>query len=262
MPAFRVAAPCSANWDNMLGTDKVRRCPECQLDVFNFSAMTHREINEIVEAHTGRLCARFYGRADGTMLTEDCHAGDPATARFAGRFATAALATLVTIVPAGTRAVPQQSGASSIQMQSALQGLTLQIRDALGASISSAAVSLLNTKTGERWDLTTDSNGGFVFPDLPVGSYNLTVAANGFSSFVEKNLTVPGRAAITLQIRTLMGEVVSVTRTRKENGTELTSSEIPTTLVEPRSASLDVPPKPSEHRNALQRFFSKLHRVF
>jgi hypothetical protein len=258
MPALRIAAPCSANWDNMLGTERVRHCPECQLDVYNFSAMTQIEINEIVAARTVRLCARFYQRADGTMLTENCPVGFRGGLLRASHIAAAALAALVTIAPAKTNANPPQSGASSMQMQSAQKGLTLQVRDASGASISKAAVSLVNARTGQHWDLTTDSNGGLALPDLRAGSYELTVTASAFSSFVEKSLTVPGRATITLQIGALMGDVVIVTGT----GAEPTSSEIPVALVEPQSPNPDAPLRPSDHRNALQKFFSKLHRLF
>jgi hypothetical protein len=258
MLALRIANPCSANWADMQGTDKVRHCPQCELDVYNFSAMTLLEINQIVAARTGRLCARFYQRPDGTMLTENCPVRSHGGILKASHIAAAALAALVTIAPAKTSAAPPQNGASSMQMQSALQGLTLEVRDASGAAISRASVSLVSAKTGQHWNLTTGLGGGLALPDLPAGSYELTVTANAFSSFVEKNLTVPGRAAITLQIGALMGDVVVVTGP----GAEASSSEIPATLMEPRSANPDVPLKPSDHRNALQRFFSKLHRVF
>ena len=172
--------------------------------------------------------------------------------------AAAALAALATIAPANTAAVPTHAGSSSLQMQATQQGLTLEVRDAFGGLIPGATVSLVNSKTSQHWDLTTDSNGALALPDLPAGSYELTVTASAFSSFVEKNLTVPGRATITLQIGALMGDVVIVTGP----GAESTSSEIPAALVEPRSANPDAPLKPSDHRNALQKFFSKLHRLF
>lgn len=258
MHALRIASPCSANWADMPGNDKIRHCSQCQLDVYNFSAMTELEINQIVAARTGRLCARFFQRSDGTMLTENCPTGIRTGVLRGSTIAAVALAALVTIAPTNTGAVPTQAGSSSGQMLSAHQGLVLQVRDPSGAVLPGAAVSILNAKTGQHWDLTTDSNGGLALLDLPEGSYELTVTASGFSSFVEKNLTVPGRVAITLQIGALMGEVVIVTGV----GTEPTSSETPAALVEPLSANPDVPLKPSDHRNALQKFFAKLHRAF
>jgi hypothetical protein len=222
--------------------------------------MTPLEINQIVAARTGRLCARFYQRPDGTMLTENCPAGIRTGALRGSTIATAALAALVSIAPTNTGAVPTQAGWSSPQMQSRQQGLTLQVRDLSGAALPEAAVSLVNAKTGQHWDSTTDSNGGLALLDLPEGSHELTVTASGFSRSVEKNLTGPGRAAITLQIGALMGEVVILTGPGAEP--EPSSSEYPTALVEPRSANPDTSLKPSDHRSALQRLFSKLHRVF
>jgi len=72
---IRIASPCSADWNRMSGDDRVRFCPECQLNVYNFSALTHAEVEMVVAAREGRLCARFYQRTDGTMLTQNCPAG-------------------------------------------------------------------------------------------------------------------------------------------------------------------------------------------
>jgi hypothetical protein len=148
MPVFRIATPCSASWADMQGNDKVRHCPQCELDVYNFSAMTSLEINQIVAARTGRLCARFYQRPDGTMLTENCPAGIRA-GLLRGSTMAAALAALVAIAPTNARAVPPQSGSSSLQMQTAQQGLTLLVRDQSGAVIPGTSVSLVNTKSGK-----------------------------------------------------------------------------------------------------------------
>jgi hypothetical protein len=260
MPALRIATPCSASWADMPGDEKVRHCPQCELDVYNFSAMTPEEINQIVSARTGRLCARFHRRPDGTMLTQNCPAGIRTGVLRGSAIAAATLAALVTIAPAKAGAVPPQSSSTSLQMQSAHEGFALRVLDAVGAAISGATVSLVNTNTSEHFSLTTDAKGELALPDLPPGSYNLTITASGFSTDIWKGLTLPGRVAVTLQVSALMGEVVLVAG--KGPGTEPTSSEYSTALVEPSIANPDIPSKPSDHRNALQRFFSKLHRVF
>ena len=36
---LRVASPCSADWDRMQGNERVRYCPQCKLNVYNFAAM-------------------------------------------------------------------------------------------------------------------------------------------------------------------------------------------------------------------------------
>lgn len=72
---IEVASPCSADWEAMEGDEKVRFCSQCQLHVFNLSAMDVEEAAERVAEHTDDLCVRFYRRADGTMLTRDCPEG-------------------------------------------------------------------------------------------------------------------------------------------------------------------------------------------
>jgi Carboxypeptidase regulatory-like domain len=234
----------------MFGNDRVRHCQQCNLDVYNFSELTSREINQITATRTGKLCARFYQRADGTMLTENCPVGFRAAVLRGSRIAAAVLAAVVSIAPRRAEAFPAQSGSSSPETQLAQDGLTLEVRDPSGAGLPNAAVSLVNGKTGQPLDLTIDLNGELGLPALPAGTYELVLSANGFSSFKETNLTVPGPRAVTLQLGMLMGDVVAVI--------EQTSSEIPAALSEPPSAKLDIPEKSPDHRNALRRFFSPL----
>lgn len=72
---IRVATPCSAKWDTMLGDDRVRHCGECDKNVYNLSGMTRDEAENLLVAKNGDLCARYFQRADGTILTTDCAVG-------------------------------------------------------------------------------------------------------------------------------------------------------------------------------------------
>jgi hypothetical protein len=72
---IRVATPCSAKWDNMLGDDRVRHCIDCNKNVYNLSGMTRDEAEALIVAKNGDMCARFFQRADGTILTADCTVG-------------------------------------------------------------------------------------------------------------------------------------------------------------------------------------------
>ena len=71
----RIASPCNASWEEMEGDDKVRFCAGCRLNVYTLSAMDIEEAAEVLANREGRLCARFYRRKDGTVLTQDCQAG-------------------------------------------------------------------------------------------------------------------------------------------------------------------------------------------
>ncbi len=72
---IRIASPCPASWDDMVGDDRVRHCAGCNKDVFNLSALTRDEAEALVRERVGNLCARYYRRADGTIITSDCAVG-------------------------------------------------------------------------------------------------------------------------------------------------------------------------------------------
>ena len=71
----RVASPCSQSWEAMEGTDRSRYCGACRQNVYNLSAMTKEEAARLIHLSEGRVCVRYYQRADGTVLTSDCPAG-------------------------------------------------------------------------------------------------------------------------------------------------------------------------------------------
>jgi hypothetical protein len=86
----RVASPCSAEWNAMYGDDRKRFCGDCKLNVYNLSGMTRDEAENLLVTTEGRLCVRFYRRADGTILTKDCPVGWRALKRKVSRTAAAA----------------------------------------------------------------------------------------------------------------------------------------------------------------------------
>ncbi len=90
----KVASPCMADWDTMVGNDRVRFCGHCQLNVFNLSAMTRAEAERLIAGSEQRLCVRFYRRRDGSILTQDCPVGLRALRRRISRVRNAVAATL------------------------------------------------------------------------------------------------------------------------------------------------------------------------
>lgn len=71
----QVAAPCKADWDQMIGSEQMRFCGQCNLNVYNLSGMTRDEAESLIARNEGRLCVRFYRRADGSIITRDCPVG-------------------------------------------------------------------------------------------------------------------------------------------------------------------------------------------
>ena len=57
------------------------------------------------------------------------------------------------------------------------------VTDASGAIVQGAQVSARNLATGETHATTTSGSGGYNLPDLPVGSYEVTIKKESFKSF-------------------------------------------------------------------------------
>jgi hypothetical protein len=74
---IKIAAPCSADWDQMFSFEgeRVRFCSQCNLNVYNLSDMSRQEAEALIYKTEGRLCVRFYRRADGSILTQNCPVG-------------------------------------------------------------------------------------------------------------------------------------------------------------------------------------------
>lgn len=72
---LKIASPCSADWNAMQGDERKRYCGECKLNVYNLSGMTRYDAEHLLRLSEGRLCVRYFLRADGTVLTQDCPVG-------------------------------------------------------------------------------------------------------------------------------------------------------------------------------------------
>jgi hypothetical protein len=75
LDTLRIASPCRASWDEMVGDEKTRLCAQCQKNVHNVSEMTRDEAETFLESVAGSVCVRMYQRLDGTILTADCPVG-------------------------------------------------------------------------------------------------------------------------------------------------------------------------------------------
>lgn len=71
----KIASPCSAEWKDMQGDDRVRHCTKCDKDVYDLSALSREEADLLLAAREGKACLRLFRRDDGTVLTQDCPVG-------------------------------------------------------------------------------------------------------------------------------------------------------------------------------------------
>lgn len=99
---------CTASWDDMTGSDRVRHCGLCRKDVYNLSAMPRPEAAALLAGNVdGKLCVRFYRRGDGTVVTSDCSTSTPVKVRrMVGKVPRAAAAGAAAVAVAVAHALP------------------------------------------------------------------------------------------------------------------------------------------------------------
>src|ERR1700685_2674873 len=72
------------------------------------------------------------------------------------------------------------------------------VKDASGAVVAKATVSITNSDTGVRQALTSDDNGAYSFLNVPVGRYLLEVSADGFRPYLRTGITIDANSALTM----------------------------------------------------------------
>jgi hypothetical protein len=83
--------------------------------------------------------------------------------------------------------------------QSGRGTLTGTVTDTNGAALQGAALNLSETNTGSRYAAVSGPEGLFTFPELPPGSYSLTVAAPGFQSYTQNGITISVGSTATVK---------------------------------------------------------------
>ncbi len=194
----------------MKGDDRVRFCEECNLHVYNFSAMTPVEINRLVAQREGRLCARLYQRVDGTTLTKNCPVGFRAAFLRASGFATVTLSTLLSFAPAAVARSPQKRE-TPVQLQAISGAVFLEVTDVTGAVIPNAKVTIRNESTGKELTFKTDDTGRVQIADLPKGQYEIVIVSPGFATKTLTHVSAPSPELHKVQLELAqMGGVVFV----------------------------------------------------
>jgi carboxypeptidase family protein/TonB-dependent receptor-like protein len=64
------------------------------------------------------------------------------------------------------------------------------VTDSSGAAVSGAKVTIKNTDTGLTREVTTTDDGSYAVPELPIGTYDVTVEKSGFQMSITKGVAV------------------------------------------------------------------------
>jgi len=77
--------------------------------------------------------------------------------------------------------------------------------DPTGALVAGAALELVSTTQHTTYQAISDKQGLYTFPNLPVGHYDLTISAPGFTPQRKANLTVDTDSALRVDVALVIG---------------------------------------------------------
>jgi len=108
--------------------------------------------------------------------------------------------------------------------QGTIEGLVV---DQSGAALPGAKLTATNDATGIHFQATSDSNGLFTFPVLPIGTYTIEVEHAGFAKLTQKNVALNVGARLNLNLSlSVAGQTQSVTVTDEPPIVETTRSQV------------------------------------
>src|SRR5208282_6304082 len=81
------------------------------------------------------------------------------------------------------------------------------VRDASGAVVPGATVRLEIPSMALKRTTSADTSGFYVVPDLPGGTYQLTVEAKGFKTYVKTGIVLDSAAALAVDAKLEVGNV-------------------------------------------------------
>jgi hypothetical protein len=95
----------------------------------------------------------------------------------------------------------------SARAQQPLGGITGTVTDTSGAVVSGATVNLVGDQTKLSRMQTTSSSGSYIFVNLPIGDYTLSISQQGFQSQTIPALLVQANRALTVNAELKIGNV-------------------------------------------------------
>jgi hypothetical protein len=91
--------------------------------------------------------------------------------------------------------------------QQTLGGITGTVTDASGAIVADATVTLVGDGTKLTRSQNTNSNGGYLFVNLPIGAYTLTFTHAGFQTQTVPSILVQANRTVSLNAELKVGNV-------------------------------------------------------
>lgn len=230
LDSIRVASPCTEDWDEMRGSEKVRFCGHCAHEVNNLSAMTRKEAMRLVKKSEGGICVRYIKNPEtnAPVYAEKLYqitrrAGFAAAGVLGASLTLSTLAYaqggMTALAPTGQTAAEKAGEKQSDKDKTGSKTGTISgtITDPNGAVIPNVSLKLLNEQTGESRNTTGNEEGFYEFRDVSAGTYKIVAMAYaGFKGAEVNAIQVSENAdrkvdvSMTVASFALMGVVASV----------------------------------------------------
>ncbi len=129
---------------------------------------------------------------------------------------------------------------ASLVAQTFRGGVAGTVTDSSGAAVARAAVKLVSPDTGLTRESLSSSAGEFIFQDLPLGKYSVTVAADGFDTVRVSGVTVDAGKIATVALKLEVAKLATTVEVAAEAVAIETASSAQTSLIDTKEL-LDIP---------------------
>ena len=109
-----------------------------------------------------------------------------------------------------------------------------RVTDPSGAVVPNVRLTAQNQATGIKYSTTSNSAGYYTFPTIPIGTYTVTVDANGFKRIVRSNTTLEVGQSARLDFKLQLGSPVQEVQVTSTTPLLQTQSAMPQTAIRNR----------------------------
>ncbi len=129
--------------------------------------------------------------------------------------------------------------AANLFAQSSQGTITGTVSDAQGGRVANATIAALQLGTNQKFNAVSSSDGVYAISSLPIGEYEVTVSAPGFSTAKRSNVVVEVGQRLRLDVSLQVGEVTNtVTISDAVSRVQTEASSLGTTVERERIENL------------------------
>jgi Carboxypeptidase regulatory-like domain len=108
------------------------------------------------------------------------------------------------------------------------------VTDPSGATVPNAKVTLKDEVNGTKKDAVTNANGQYIFPDLPFGSFEVTVVSAGFQTAVVNHVSVVASQTTDVPVQLKVGQATESVTVEGTSPVLETTAPLVNTTYEPK----------------------------